>query len=705
MEILLIFLPRWHQDVKPSNILVKSKGISPYDCEFKLADLGLSHFKKHVPSQGEATDRDTYGTRAYGRLHSNELPIFTVADGTSGAPECYRADCTVEKTRLSVNFSVDMWSLGCVFSEAAVWVVRGKYGLSEYRRRRGMETARIPGFRDGDCFHDGQRVLAIVTKTHRDLADEIRFCDHVTGATVEMVTKEMLGVPDTRLPAKYLIHPTQRILRNAETKLRRPASFAGTGSVSGTDGQSPPRTPPEPPPGHVRPRSGNSQNQRTSYDGDEFHHQEPGDEYFGKRASQQAHHSDWPTQQQSTGLANHPSYTEHKDHLTRASTEVGLSRVSPSSPSWRGPLSRTPPALLSRANTRNRPETFPHPQQETYDVSLRDPFTAPPRTLRRTSTVTLIQDRHYSSRAGQHDPNIASGTRPPRLVSNGLSNPPPPMGTQPRRPPPFLSVTTAQQWKGDKKEHRAATLPDDHLLAHLNEVDSVFLIDNSHSMRPSRKEVEYTFSLLGYIVKGTDPDGIEIRFTMSPNRNDKARNTAQLLRTLVSVPYFGTSNIRTALGEILQDYQGKLRDQKPTRSLFNRTRSPRLVRRQNVYVFTDGVWHPGCDPTQLIKNLVDSLQQNSMVREQFGIQFIRFGNDPDGVIRLNQLDSGLGLSMDIVDTEPSNGNVWKMLLGASNVWFDDDDVNANSSAVASPNADASPGTNGLHNFGRRFTHT
>ena len=27
---------------------------------------------------------------------------------------------------------------------------------------------------------------------------------------------------------------------------------------------------------------------------------------------------------------------------------------------------------------------------------------------------------------------------------------------------------------------------------------------------------------------------------------------------------------------------------------------------------------------------------------------------------------------DIVDTEPYDGNVWKMLLGAINKWFDDD---------------------------------
>lgn len=164
-------------------------------------------------------------------------------------------------------------------------------------------------------------------------------------------------------------------------------------------------------------------------------------------------------------------------------------------------------------------------------------------------------------------------------------------------------------------------------------------------MHAYRNEVQELFGLLGYIVKSKDPDGIEIRFTMSCTRKDRARNTGQLLSTLKNVPYSGTSNIRSQLGEILQDYHAKLRDQNSPRSLFNRWRSPRLARRQVVYILTDGVWQPECDPAPIIKDLVDSLLQNHMQREQFGIQFIRFGNDPDGIIRLNQLDSGLGLSM------------------------------------------------------------
>ena len=164
-------------------------------------------------------------------------------------------------------------------------------------------------------------------------------------------------------------------------------------------------------------------------------------------------------------------------------------------------------------------------------------------------------------------------------------------------------------------------------------------------MRRHCKDACDLFGLLGYMVKGTDPDGIELRFTMSRDRDTRARDTGPLLRTLETAPFSGESNIRTQLGEILQDYHAKLRDQKQTRSLFSKVRSPRPIRRQNVYILTDGVWQPGCDPTDLIRKLVDGLEKYSMEREQFGIQFIRFGNNAEGISRLNQLDSGLGLSM------------------------------------------------------------
>ena len=59
----------WHHDIDPSNILVVSRSQdSPYDCEFKIADLGLAHFKRYISSSDNATDDDRYGMNAYGVL-------------------------------------------------------------------------------------------------------------------------------------------------------------------------------------------------------------------------------------------------------------------------------------------------------------------------------------------------------------------------------------------------------------------------------------------------------------------------------------------------------------------------------------------------------------------------------------------------------------------------------------------------------------
>ena len=60
-------LYRWHQDVKPANVLVLSYGAeSAFDWQFKLADFGLSHFIRKVPSEGDAMANDARGTRTYG---------------------------------------------------------------------------------------------------------------------------------------------------------------------------------------------------------------------------------------------------------------------------------------------------------------------------------------------------------------------------------------------------------------------------------------------------------------------------------------------------------------------------------------------------------------------------------------------------------------------------------------------------------------
>ena len=476
-------ISRWHQDIKPSNILVKRKeGGSPGDVEFKIADLGVSHFKRHVTSQGEATDRDTFGTRAYGTFHFNRPLDMASTNDTLGALECYRDEGDIERVRFLVKREVDIWSLGCVFSEAAVWLVYGKAQLAEYRRRRGEETREIYRFRDGNCFHDGQQVLTTVTKIHKTLIADIRGSDHVTRPILDLVTDWMLIEPSYRLPAHSLSYRTQTMLRNAEFQLRREAV---TGSVPRSPVQSRPRTPPELPPGHREPRLSNSYNQRlpshdhagtsvdTSYNKGETHHQECINDNFPAR------YSDQSTRPQNTCFINQDQVSEY--HLNRTVSDGALSQDSSDGSRWQEPSSpnrrrrRISSALVSAAINRNSCDVSTQNRQETDNFSRRNDFTASPGEISRTSTATLIQDPYNGPRGSQDQSRFASGARSARSVSNGLSNVHTSMGFQARQRRPVLSVADAQRWKRDKKEHRAVTLPGDYHLAALDERDHVSL--------------------------------------------------------------------------------------------------------------------------------------------------------------------------------------------------------------------------------------
>lgn len=53
--------------MKPENILVVSNGSeNTSEWEFKLADLGTSHFKRVDASRQDSTASDSYETRTYG---------------------------------------------------------------------------------------------------------------------------------------------------------------------------------------------------------------------------------------------------------------------------------------------------------------------------------------------------------------------------------------------------------------------------------------------------------------------------------------------------------------------------------------------------------------------------------------------------------------------------------------------------------------
>lgn len=76
--------------MKPDNILVTSgTRKSVFGCQFKLADLGLCHFrrirsqrkgKKAVSREVDPADDDKYGTRIYGKPKPKDLHMFSSND-------------------------------------------------------------------------------------------------------------------------------------------------------------------------------------------------------------------------------------------------------------------------------------------------------------------------------------------------------------------------------------------------------------------------------------------------------------------------------------------------------------------------------------------------------------------------------------------------------------------------------------------------
>ena len=144
------------------------------------------------------------------------------------------------------------------------------------------------------------------------------------------------------------------------------------------------------------------------------------------------------------------------------------------------------------------------------------------------------------------------------------------------------------------------------------------------------------FSVFAWHTKSLDSNGLEMYFTVSLKKG-KFKNTTRAVEILKSISQSIPSNIDLSLGEILREYQGKLERQKNMISFWPREKS---VKPLSLYVFTDGAWE-GCDAVAPIEAMIEKQKELKLPREQIGIQFIRFGDDPRGVDRLHYLDAGL----------------------------------------------------------------
>jgi len=131
------------------------------------------------------------------------------------APECFRDDRFWDESNLQAKQNVDIFSYGCVLSEAAVWMAKGYRGLLNYRSSRAIANESNKELRG--CFHDGKSILSTVFEFHNSLKLVLRACDRTTPEVLRIIEEEiLLEESDARLDAKQLWYRAKSLINSGK---------------------------------------------------------------------------------------------------------------------------------------------------------------------------------------------------------------------------------------------------------------------------------------------------------------------------------------------------------------------------------------------------------------------------------------------------------------------------------------------------------
>ncbi|OCT53406.1 hypothetical protein CLCR_09508 [Cladophialophora carrionii] len=648
----------WHEDLRPANILVVGDiENSPYEVHFMVADLGLSHFSAIVEGDGSTTREGRGGSQAY------------------SAPERNLATGSPSNFKPRVKQNIDTWSLACIFSEFHVWTIGGyggrDYGVLTYRDARQTHKDVCTSF--GACFHDRKgNLLATVEEWHTRSVSLCATQDHITPIIWKELLRRMFAPSEYRLQSKQVVMDCQEIIKQARDHLVPSRATEKPTPAVTWQGTSPPRTPPQIPREyrHQQSQAGVNSEPRFPSDGQRTVLRSSGDDDQSDRFTPSPNSLQplgSPFSNRASGLStpdyHHRSYLSVHTRTTSADTEKS-GHKSPQSAAQRLSIERSPLSTSGSVAIRGEPteatrSTVPAEVIAGYDSRPESNLQAQPLDI-----------------AGLPELPDSSTTKGKERVADERQSREP-AASEPAR---YLSVDELMQWVAQTREaskqvflrRKEIPLPfENELLGELKERDHVFLIDDSSSMGEHWHKLERLLNGMIYMVKKKklDLNGSELRFVMS-DQCKEAQNTTPLINMVKArrEKLSGQSNLAHRLERIFQAYCKKLQ------------RCPTSTKSISLYIFTDGKWQPGArqleEVANAIKGLIDFLQKKGYPKTTAGIQLIRFGNDPVGMERLRWLDEDLpkehGLTWDICDTTPANDNVWKMLLGSINGYWDDD---------------------------------
>jgi hypothetical protein len=685
-------LQGWHGNINPTSILVISKqGGSKFDVHFKLADLGIDHFMTTMASRSSVATSTEHPSRAY------------------DAPECSHED----NAGLSARPEADMWSLGCILSDAVTWVVRGIDGLEDYRIRRNVELEQLGAATDAYCFHDGEIRLQCVDDWHAELLDFKRPTDLITEPIWNMLS-EMLGEPDERPTAKQLLAKSRRLLAGTGNLSQRPSQSGGrplrsrtvgSSTASATSSQTQrelhgPITPPESlfSLGHVQTQPGQPPVPLPQYrdPSPRLMLSRPQQPFFDVAATNDIH---------DTFIASPISYARSGSSGVPSGSTAP---TSPTSPQARSSIRRTQDSLAPRdilsgmqnmrmnslgsalefkrqsivsgaTSTSGGADRNDQPSPLEAEGSPR-----PPESLKRAESPKLpAGDQKPVSMVSEalirrdSEGGVAPEYSPPsvanvELIPSPLALPAR-VGSKPNpKAAPFLAVSRLHKWRQDMREKSSSITIDTSERIHLlpaDKRDHVFLIDDASSMQAHWLDVTFLFADFTYFIKNLDPDGMTVCFAISLERK-KSKATTDFLKVLekranvMETAGPSTSNMESRLHAILGDYTARLENEKAPPGRVKHSpfvKKPPPTKPLSLHIYTDGVWQPRCEAENPIATLDKKLEELRVPKTQVAISFVQFGQDEAATRRLQRIEK----QFKIVDVEPfKEGNVWKMLNGA-----------------------------------------
>ena len=156
-------------------------------------------------------------------------------------------------------------------------------------------------------------------------------------------------------------------------------------------------------------------------------------------------------------------------------------------------------------------------------------------------------------------------------------------------------------------------------------------------------QLKSVLSLLAYMVKKSDKDGLDIFFTQS-SKKVNSQKSSKLLTSIDQEHFRGFTDMRGRLQILCQEHINKFGTSiTPSRSFFGRQPPSQPQRPLSFYILTDAKWQPTDVGAFIKKDLVQSMIAKGCPKEHVAIQFIRFGDDQASINRLDELDHGLGL--------------------------------------------------------------